>query len=200
MPEELQTGGSRFLSDLIRENRLDEQGFKEWVFEPGMLFGARDKWWGDRAQRDRPHEGVDVCLYRNIAGDVIALPCGSLVPVLYDGEVVSIIADFLGRTIFVRHQQYGRDGQDLYTVYGHVNPSAGLCKGMLIRAGAVIADIPAKSSKRSGLLPHLHISVALISSTCDADTLGWEIMRDPAFVRLLDPLLTVAEHYDKRYL
>ncbi|MHB8882927.1 MAG: M23 family metallopeptidase [Thermodesulfovibrionales bacterium] len=200
MAEELQTGESRFLSDLIRENRLDQHGFQEWVFEPGMLFGARDKWWGDKAQRNLPHEGLDVCLYRDAAGDVIALPRGSLVPVLYDGEVVSIIADFLGRTIFVRHQQYGNADEDLYTIYGHVNPSSVLCRGMLLTAGTVIAEISSKSSESPGLLPHLHISVALISTAVNPDLLGWGIMRDSSLVRLLDPLLTAAGHYDRRYL
>ena len=44
---------TRFTEFLIRENSLDERGFQEWVFCPGMLFNSLDKWWGDQGLRDR---------------------------------------------------------------------------------------------------------------------------------------------------
>lgn len=39
---------SRFTEFLIRENALGDNGFKGWVFCPGMLFNSTDKWWGDQ--------------------------------------------------------------------------------------------------------------------------------------------------------
>ena len=49
---------------LIEANGLDPDDFKCWVFSPGMLFDAPNKWWDDYGRRDFPREGMDFCLYR----------------------------------------------------------------------------------------------------------------------------------------
>ncbi len=37
---------SGFSDCLVRCNGLSRAGFEEWVFYPGMLFGALEAWWG----------------------------------------------------------------------------------------------------------------------------------------------------------
>ncbi|MBW1780941.1 MAG: hypothetical protein JRL30_09405, partial [Deltaproteobacteria bacterium] len=94
---------TRFTEILIRENGLNEPGFKEWIFHPGMLFHATGKWWGDKALRHRPHEGLDLLLYRDQQDKIVSLDKKTRIPVMFDGVVVSIIHDFLGRSVIVEH-------------------------------------------------------------------------------------------------
>jgi hypothetical protein len=39
-----------------------ESGFERWIFGPGMMFGDRIEWWGDRNRRRTEHEGLDILL------------------------------------------------------------------------------------------------------------------------------------------
>jgi len=56
----------RFFSEMLsEENALDQSRFESWIFCHGMLFNSPDKWWGDHGSRDYPHEGIDLCLYRD---------------------------------------------------------------------------------------------------------------------------------------
>src|SRR3989339_1498275 len=93
----------RFTESLVRENALDECGFKGWVFYPGMLFNAKDKWWGDQGKRDKPHEGLDLCLYRDQQDRVFRLDEKTKIPALYDGLVVRIFDDFIGKSVMMEH-------------------------------------------------------------------------------------------------
>ncbi|NVM22508.1 MAG: hypothetical protein HWN68_12100 [Desulfobacterales bacterium] len=88
------TGFSEYL---VRCNGLDELGFEEWLFHPGMLFGALDRWWADGGNRAKPHEGLDLCLYRGLGGHNRSLDERTKIPLTYDGEIVKIDDDFLGR-------------------------------------------------------------------------------------------------------
>jgi len=56
---------SRFTEMLIEENALDQSGFERWIFCHGMQFNSPDKWWGDHGLRDYPHEGIDLCIYKD---------------------------------------------------------------------------------------------------------------------------------------
>ena len=87
---------TRFTEFLIQKNALDKGGFKEWVFCPGMLFNSTDKWWGDQGKRDKPHEGLDLCLYKDRKDTILRLGEKAKVPAIYDGRVVRIVDDFLG--------------------------------------------------------------------------------------------------------
>ena len=53
---------SRFTEFFILKNGFQDQGFKEWLLWPGMLFDAEIKWWGNQGRRNKPHEGLDLCL------------------------------------------------------------------------------------------------------------------------------------------
>ena len=52
-----------YLNTLARINSLGEQSCISWYFFNGMLFGSRDKWWGDFKFRASTHEGIDITYY-----------------------------------------------------------------------------------------------------------------------------------------
>jgi hypothetical protein len=61
-------------------NGLRDAGFDRWAFHPGMLFGAREKWWGDWGRCPRPHEGIDLVLYTNEPGHLLELDESARIP------------------------------------------------------------------------------------------------------------------------
>jgi len=184
---------SHFTGSLIRNNIADAQDFREWIFCPGMLFNAIDKWWGDRGTRSRPHEGLDLCLYRNQQGRVLRLAKGTLVPAMYDGVVVKIIDDFLGRSVIIDHSF--PDARAFCSIYGHTRPVRGLKAGSRVREGDIIAAIADAGRPKTGLLPHLHITIGLISDNVSYDRMDWETIGRPDMLTLLDPLVVIGGNY-----
>jgi hypothetical protein len=80
-----------FCENLMQHNNLSAQGFAQWAFYPGMLFNAQDKWWGDGGHRASPHEGIDICLYRDSSGAIQFIPKAARIPVIYAGQVKRIL-------------------------------------------------------------------------------------------------------------
>src|SRR6056300_1894489 len=78
---------SRFTEMLIEENELDQNGFKNWIFCNGMLFSSPDKWWGDHGLRDYPHEGIDLCLYRDRSRMIRRIDEKTRIPAMHDGVI-----------------------------------------------------------------------------------------------------------------
>jgi len=132
---------TRFTEYLIQENALDEHGFKEWIFYPGMLFNAVEKWWGNHGKRDKPHEGLDLCLYRDRWGNKRQLDEKTKIPAIYDGTVVGIVNDFLGKSVIIEHDLTDSDDNRLCTIYGHINPHKGLNVGRIVKEGDIIATL-----------------------------------------------------------
>lgn len=182
-----------FLGNLKRYNRLEEFDFERLVFYPGMLFGADYKWWGDRRKRDKPHEGIDICFYRTVKGDIRLVGPKFLIPAMFAGKAVKIIDDYLGKSVFVRHDV--RDGQrrQLYTIYGHAVPSENLLSGTNLHEGEIIGTIGDTGEK--SVMSHLHISLAWIPVSINLNQLDWKLIGDPAIVRLIDPLGIIACPY-----
>ncbi len=180
--------GSGFSDCLVRCNGLDEVGFRQWVFRPGMLVGSVEAWWGEGGVRVRPHEGLDVCYYRDTHGRVHGLNGAIRVPVMYDGDVAAIMNDFLGRSVFVRHAIHDSEGWRLYTIYGHTALCDGVRVGRTLEEGEVFATIAEPLGGKTGAPAHLHLSVAWVPQSVSGETLDWETIADPRRVRLVDPL------------
>ncbi len=161
---------SCFCRRLAAVNHL---AFREWIFTPGMLFGSSDTWWGSRTARNTPHEGLDLYAYRSSSGSSLTLEPGTLVPLLYDGQIVRIVDDFLGSTVFVRHPGHEENSREFYSMYGHVRQEKVLSQGMHISEGEVICSIASSRKKTSTVPPHLHLSVALVSKTVSPERLDW---------------------------
>ncbi|MGD0659716.1 MAG: M23 family metallopeptidase [Syntrophorhabdales bacterium] len=167
---------TRFTEHMVRENGLHEKGFAGWVFLPGMLFWGKNKWWGDESRRVTPHEGLDFSLYEDREGGLFRLGAGSRVPVMYDGIVVGIVDDFLGKTIIMEHRFPQAPALALVTVYGHTKPALALRPGRAFRAGEVMASIASQGASNKAIDPHLHVSLGQPSGAVALGSLNWQNM------------------------
>jgi len=186
---------AKFSENLIKRNDLDKLGFDRWVFYPGMLFGARERWWGSGGSRDRPHEGLDLCFYRGIDGQDHSLGEGTQIPVIYEGEVIKIDDDFLGKSVYVCHDIYDGRGNRLFTIYGHTRPGAHIRTGKCLDEGELFAVIANKGGIKAGAPPHLHISIAWVPKSVSNERIDWSKIGDPDMVVLLDPLKIISGRY-----
>jgi murein DD-endopeptidase MepM/ murein hydrolase activator NlpD len=176
---------------------LDFPDVREWLFCPGMVFWSRDKWWGDRAGlRPRPHEGVDLLLYRDRNGRVCRLDETVSIPAISKGAVAGIIRDFLGWSVIVEHSIPGRTDERRYTIYAHTRPRQGICTGTGVNRGDAIATVAVPSrTRRFPMAPHLHVSVAWAPRPISCDRLDWDAIATQENLRLLDPLTVIALDY-----
>lgn len=179
---------TRFTEFLVRENALDDRGFCGWVFYPGMLFNALDKWWGDKGKRGKAHEGLDLCLFRDRRGRIQRLDEKTRIPVLYGGVVVGIINDFLAKSVIIEHALADGDDSKSYAIYGHTIPHGDLCVGRVLKEGGVIGTLADSSKTKANIFPHLHISLGWTSSVISYDKLDWATMGAPHNLILQDPL------------
>ena len=188
-------GNTRFTEFLIQKNALDKGGFKGWIFCPGMLFNSTDKWWGDQGKRDKPHEGLDLCLYKDREDKILRLGEKAKVPVIYDGIVVRIVDDFLGKSVIIEHLFSDCDNNMLCTIYGHIIPEDNLHIGKIVKEGDVIATLTDSSRFKTNIFPHLHISLGWTSKAISYDRWDWENIGAPNTLTLLDPLQVIDWHY-----
>ena len=179
---------SAFCELLARWNGLAAAGFAAWEFLPGMRFAEREAWWRPGTGRGDAHEGLDLCWFRTGDGRRLSLAAGACVPVIYAGEVVSTVADFLGVSMFVAHERRDARGRRLHSIYGHIEPRAGLAPGSRLGVGEAVGVVAGASGRTSTVPPHLHVTLALIADGCGRDRLDWGSLRDPRRARLLDPL------------
>jgi len=187
---------TQFTEVLIRSNGLTEGGFYEWAFYPGMLFLSRERWWGEGGLRDRPHEGVDFCLYRDREGRINHISDRPLaIPVLYEGRVVHRVEDYIGTTLFVLHDIYDTNGNQLYTIYGHTDLSEGIRSGVAVKEGTVIATIADAGKKKAKMSSHLHLSIAWISPAFPHERLDWKSLADQSTALLVNPLPLIDSTY-----
>ena len=193
-PEENSIPESTFKTVIAKHNNdFHTYGFKEWIFYPGMLFQDREAWWTDNGFRPAPHEGIDLCFYRDNEGQVRRIGNGTKIPVMYTGEIVRIHDDFLGKSIYVKHRINDKSGNDLHTIYGHTIPCNHHDTGKRVHEGDIIAEIAA-IPENSKILPHIHITMAWIPETLFGKKLNWETIGNPHLVTLCNPL----EYIDSR--
>ncbi|MFH2011599.1 MAG: hypothetical protein ABIJ37_02670 [Pseudomonadota bacterium] len=186
---------SRFTEFLIRENGLDESGFKEWVFCPGMLFNSTDKWWGGQGKRDKPHEGLDLCFYRDKEETVLHLGKKTKVPVIYDGIIVGIAEDFLGKSVIIEHLFPDCNNKRLCAIYGHTIPEDNIYIGKFVQEGDIIASLADSNRLKTDILPHLHISLGWASEVVSYERLNWGNIDNPNTLTLMDPLKVIELQY-----
>jgi murein DD-endopeptidase MepM/ murein hydrolase activator NlpD len=179
---------TRFCEVLARQNDLDKHGFKRWVFQTGMLFEARDKWWGDRGKRGSPHEGVDFCFYRDRKGRLRRLSDATQVPTMYDGVVAGIVSDFLGKSVIVRHPCQRVCGAELVSIYAHTKPNNGIDVGTAVAEGQPMATLAHTEGPRAGTGPHLHLSLGWAVNGHAWQSFDWKTIGSSKTLHLLDPL------------
>jgi len=180
-------GTSHFTEHLLQANGLDNGAFKEWVFCPGMLFQANTQWWGDRGDRTTPHEGLDLCYYRDRDDRIQSLDHSTQIPAMCGGTVVGIIRDFLGLSLVLRHEISGDERRVFWTMYGHTDPKSEIQIGRVVREGETIARL-AHTRDSARVRAHLHLSIGLVPADFSFEGLDWSTIGDPELVTLVDPL------------
>jgi hypothetical protein len=179
---------TRFTAMLIETNGLDPDDFKRWLFCPGMRFNSPDKWWGDWGRRDFPHEGIDFCLYADGCRRVRRLDHETRIPLMHDGVVRSMFADYLGQTVVIEHEMTQPEIGPLISIYAHTRPLDHIKPGVFAKQGDIIATIADTSRSKAKILPHLHFTLGHPSPDLVYERFVWNDMRDPNLVTLLNPL------------
>ncbi|MGD8703438.1 MAG: M23 family metallopeptidase [Desulfosarcina sp.] len=175
----------------MQANGLHSSDLRGWVFNPGMLFNAPDKWWGDRGQRDFPHEGIDFCLYQDRAGLVHRVDRQTRIPVMHSGVIRSIFSDYLGQAVVVEHRDPYTGNRPFISIYAHTKPLDGIQPGVSVEEGDIIATIADTRRSKAGIFPHLHYSLGYPKATLPYESFVWNNMRDPHLIALLDPRGTI---------
>ena len=173
---------------LIEKNTLHQSGFERWIFCQGMLFNSQDKWWGDHGRRDFPHEGIDLCLYKDRSHRIRRIDKEIRIPVMHDGVVKAMFKDYLGKAVIIEHKNTDIDTERFISVYAHTNPYSAINVGMIVKEGDIIASLGDTSKSKSHIIPHLHFSLGRPSKSFSYDGIVWNTIRTPEMITLLDPL------------
>jgi len=177
-----------FSSSLINWNRLIVYGFDRWAFYQGMVFGSKEKWWGDWGKRVRAHEGLDLCFYTNKHDKIIKLELTTQIITMLAGTVAEVVDDLLGKSVFIKHNLKNSGGNHLFTIYSHINPVTVIDPGVFIDKAEVISTIADTKKKNPELPPHLHISIVWIPASLEKKGLNWKNLNNSDSVIFLDPL------------
>jgi murein DD-endopeptidase MepM/ murein hydrolase activator NlpD len=183
---------SQFMEFMLEHNRPRMDGFKGWIFHPGMRFQALQKWWGDLGLRAVPHEGLDLYSFETTGGGVKTVDQQTQIPAAFAGQVAKIDRDFLGQSIYVSHAIYAAGGRQLLSAVGHTVPREGLQAGQQVAAGEIIAAVAGFPGKKSNLPPHLHLTFAWVPVDFRGDQLTWNHLGHDPGIRLIDPLTVIS--------
>jgi murein DD-endopeptidase MepM/ murein hydrolase activator NlpD len=179
---------SSFWNFMVENNSPHLDGLKKWIFQPGMLFHSWEQWWGEPKRRIAAHEGLDLFSFEDSNGIQKTVDKDTKIPATFAGEVVKIDNDFLGKSIYLRHEIADEGGRRLYTVYGHTNPRASLRAGTKVAEGEIIGCISAAIHKKTTILPHLHLTLAWVPAVMPPDQLTWQNLSNDPMITLIDPL------------
>ncbi|MCA1766478.1 MAG: hypothetical protein LC633_09595 [Desulfobulbaceae bacterium] len=185
---------SAFTANLLALNRTAVSGFGKWLFKPGMAYGERRKWWDNRTLRPKGHEGVDLASYLDREGRECRLGSGIIVPPLHPGRLAGTIADFMGRTVIVKHEITNRRGLVLFGFYAHLLPAGDLETGKLLPATGGLGKIaPGNESCPA----HLHISTAWLASGYPIEQFDWSRFEESKAFVPCNPVdfLPLADHH-----
>lgn len=114
---------------------------------------------------------------------------------MFDGVIVKIGDDFLGKSVYVKHSALDGQGTQLHTIYGHMKPGDGIHEGHVLKEGDVLGTVADARNRRAGILSHLHVTVAWIPDSLPPSDLDWKTIADPHMVSLLDPLTITGGEY-----
>ncbi|MGO9577959.1 MAG: hypothetical protein ACLP2P_00960 [Desulfobaccales bacterium] len=183
---------SPFMEYMVAHNRPCMDGFKQWIFHPGMLFQAEVKWWGDQDPRPAPHEGLDLYRFSDAGGGEKTVDQLTKIPAAFAGQVVKIHRDFLGQSIYMSHAIFAPGGRRLISAFGHTVPRDSLTIGGTVAAGEIIATISGFPGKPTDLLPHLHLTFAWAPEDVSPVQLTWENLAHHPGITLIDPLPVIS--------
>ena len=183
---------SRFTEHFIRANGLRRNDFKEWLICSGMLFKASNRWWGTQGKRKKLHEGLDLGFYKNQKQEIIGFDNRTKIPTIYGGVVIGIFNDFLGKSLFVKHEISSTDNGKLCTILGHLNLKSKIYPGMWLKEGEIIASV--SNSETSEVNSHLHISIGWAKKEIPDESLDWRVISSSETLKLIDPLEIIGRY------
>jgi murein DD-endopeptidase MepM/ murein hydrolase activator NlpD len=145
-----------------------ESGFEHWIFRPGMMFGDRIEWWGDRNRRRTEHEGLDFVEGLQQNGTTRSIPESTPIYAMADGDVVAILDDFLGKTVVMRHPAITHEGGDVfYTFLSHIRSVSNRLRSAT--QGSPIGRVGKSANAR--VPAHLHLTAAWIPQAIHPNTI-----------------------------
>ena len=172
VPDEIAAVFNEWLTGLTKES-----GFERWRFRPGMAFGERTEWWGQRSRRRTVHEGLDfVEGFRD--GEVRLIPEGVPVRAIASGEVVATLDDFMGNTIVVRHSLPALPGGEVFhTLLSHIQTAG--TPPTFVKKGEMLGRV----GRRAGISirPHLHLTCAWFPADFPFAEAGIDTIMHPGF-------------------
>ena len=180
---------------MLEHNRPRMDGFKGWVFHPGMRFQGLQKWWGDQGPRAVPHEGLDLYSFETSGGRGQTVDQQTQIPAAFAGQVVKIDQDFLGKSIYIIHAIFTDDGRQLLSAVGHTVPRDGLQTGQQVAAGEIIAVVAGVPGNKINLPPHVHLTFAWVPQDFRLDQLTWKNLGHDPGIRLIDPLAVISSFF-----
>jgi len=195
----ISVGKSRFTEMLLGENALDQSEFESWIFCNGMLFNSPDKWWGDYGRRDYPHEGIDLCLYKDRSQRICRIDEKTRIPVMHSGVIKAIFKDYLGQAIIIEHERIENSTGRFTSFYAHTKPHANLEVGVTVKEGDIIATLADTSHSKAHIIPHLHFSLGRPSESISYNGFVWNSIRKPEKIILLDPLPVIDRPYQAQH-
>ncbi len=163
-----------FTALLLAANPELEAVFAAWLFADGMRFGEWRKWWKPGSERRKlPHEGLDLLTFKTNGGKEGRLAHGLRIPALFAGTITAIVPDFLGHTVAVACAEKNPESFRLHIFYAHLAPAPGLRVGDIIEDSLTIGWLPESKPAPTVCPPHLHLSLALVSSNFRMADFSW---------------------------
>lgn len=185
---------SEFETRLTALNQEQFSNLSCWVFYKGMLFLGMEKWWNKGRIRPKPHEGLDVCYFRDKKSKITSINENTIIPAPYDGIVVSIKEDFIGTSVFAKLDLSSE--YPLLWALGHMNLEMSIQRGTKVKEGMPLGTLAPVLKRGSGLLPHLHVSVGFFKTVDMLEIIDWHKLNDRSYIQLLDPLPLLFKNYE----
>ena len=107
---------------------------------------------------------------------------------MHDGVVKAVIKDYLGQAVMIEHKSAESDTGRFLSMYAHINPCPDIQVGTILKEGDILANLADTDKSKSHIMPHLHVSLALPSNSFSYDRFGWDALRTPKLMILIDPL------------
>ena len=155
-----------------------------FFFMKGMHFSDTDQWW-NKKKRSPYHEGLDIATFLDYSATRQFYPAKSLIPALLPGIPVHQHRDFLGHTLYVRHEQVNKQSKILHSLYAHIDIAEDL--GETISLETVIGSLSNVASPKT-IAPHLHLSIAWIDENLKLENASWENISNKTEIQLVDPI------------
>jgi hypothetical protein len=156
-----------------------------FLFMKGMHFSDLYQWWNIKKKRTCYHEGLDIATFLDYSATIQFFPAKTLVPVLLSGVAVHKHRDFLGHTLYVRHNQVRQQTKVLHSLYAHIDMADD--SGETIRSEAIIGSLSKVASPKT-IFPHLHVTIAWIEENLKLEGISWDNISDHPGIQLVDPI------------